>query len=145
MRTSSIIKLKNCLLSDIDYIHYEQKYETEHTIDVELLEKLLKKYKDLYYIFLKINILLYRFDTSNLNDELKDYRHYQGKVYRIDDLDIILRHYYGNYKRCRCVIEIMISEKLVPQNERELLEKILNNVLEDQIRPTFDYEVFSNE
>lgn len=145
MRTSPIIKLKQYLLCDPDYIKYEELFENEHIVDKKLLVTLFNGYKDLYYIFLKINIFLYRFDTSNLNNELKDYKHYKGKVYRIDDLDVILRHYYRYYKRCQCAIKILISDKLVPQNEIELLEKIINNPLEEQIRPTFDYEVFSNE
>ena len=35
----------------------------------------------------------------------------------------------------------MIKDKLVPINERKLLEMIMNNPMEEQIRPTFDYEV----
>lgn len=138
MRVSPIIKLKNNLLDDTDYIHYEEIYNKENAIDKDLLVKLLEKHHDLYYTFLKMNLFLYRFSTKGLNDELKDFKHYKGKSYRINDLSCILGFYYNHYSMFVETIKVMISNKLVPRNEVQLLEKIINNPREEQIRPTFD-------
>ena len=95
----------------------------------------------MYYVFLKINLFIYRFDIKCLNNDLKDFKRCKGKVYYIDDLDCVLRFYYSNYTRNQRVFKIMIKDKPVPQTERKLLEMIVNNPSEEQIRPTFDYEV----
>lgn len=141
MTVSPIIVLKNNLLLDEDYIKFEEIYKNENIIDKDLLIKLLDKHHNLYYMFLKINILLYEFDIKGLNNDLKEFKRYKGKVYYIDDLDCVLRFYYANYTRNQSVFKIMIKYKLVPLNERKLLEMIMNNPMEEQIRPTFDYEV----
>lgn len=56
MRVSTTIKLKNEFISDIDFIHYQDTYNNQNVIDKDLLVKLLEKYHDLYYIFLKMNL-----------------------------------------------------------------------------------------
>ncbi len=142
MRTSPIINLKNNLLLDEDYFKYnEMIYKNEHVIDKDLLVKLLNKHFDLYYTFLKINLFIYRFEIKGLNKELKDFKHYKGKNYYIDDLDCILRFYYRNYPRCQSAMRKIIKYKLRPKNELKLLEMILNNPAEQQIRPVFDDEM----
>ena len=138
---SPIIELKNNLLLDEDYIKFEEIYKKENIVDKDLLIKLLDKHHDLFYMFLKINILLYEFDIKGLNNDLKEFKRYKGKVYYIDDLDCVLRFYYSNYTRNQSVFKMMIKDKLVPLKERKLLEMIMNNRMEEQIRPTFDYEV----
>lgn len=69
MRVSTTIKLKNEFISDIDFIHYQDTYNNQNVIDKDLLVKLLEKYHDLYYIFLKMNLWLYHFKISGLNDD----------------------------------------------------------------------------
>lgn len=139
MTTSPIMELKNTLLLDEDYIKFEEIYKNENIVDKELLIKLLDKHHDLYYTFLKINLFIYRFNINGLNNDLKDFKHYNGKMYYIDDLDCILRFYYAHYTRNQRIFKIMIKDKLVPLKERKLLEMIMNNPMEEQIRPTFDY------
>lgn len=145
MRISPIIRLKNNLLTDIDYIKYEEIYSKESVIDKNLLVQLLNKHHDLYYVFLKMNIFLYRFDTKCLNDELKDFSHYKKTVLRIDDLSHILGLYYCHYSMFIETIKVMISDNLVPKNEVKILKMIINNPKEEQIRPTFDYEDMKDE
>jgi hypothetical protein len=141
MTISPIIELNNNLLLDEDYIKFEEIYKNENIIDKDLLIKLLDKHHDLYYTFLKINLFIYRFDIKGLNSDLKDFKRYKGKVYYIDDLDYVLKFYYSNYTRNQSVFKMMIKDKLVPLKERKLLEMIMNNPMEEQIKPTFDYEV----
>ena len=63
MGVSKVMRLKRELLDDEDYIRFEETYNKNETIDTELLIKLLNKHLDLYHVFLKLNILLYGFDT----------------------------------------------------------------------------------
>ena len=132
MTISPIIELNNNLLLDEDYIKFEEIYKNENIIDKDLLIKLLDKHHDLFYMFLKINILLYEFDIKGLNNDLKEFKRYKGKVYYIDDLDCVLRFYYSNYTRNQSVFKMMIKDKLVPLKERKLLEMIMNNPMEEQ-------------
>ncbi len=138
---SPITNLKNNLLLDEDYVKYDEIYKNEHVIDKDLLIKLLNKHFDLYYTFLKINLFIYRFEIKGLNKELKDFKHYKGKNYYIDDLDCILRFYYNNYPRCRSAMRKIIKYKLRPKNELKLLGMILSVPAEEQIRPVFDDEM----
>ena len=80
MAMSPIIELKNNLLLDEDYIKFEEIYKKENIVDKDLLIKLLDKHHDLFYMFLKINILLYEFDIKGLNNDLKEFKRYKGKV-----------------------------------------------------------------
>lgn len=80
MRISPVIKLVDDLHNDEDYLRYNEIYSTERVIDKDLLIKLLDKYFDLYYAFLKMNIFLYRFDTKKLNKELQDFLRYKENI-----------------------------------------------------------------
>ena len=46
---------------------------------------------------------------TGLNDELKDFNHYKGKPYRIDDLSHILGLYYHHYNMFVETIKVIIS------------------------------------
>ena len=83
-------KLMENLLNDDEYKQYINTYKEESYVNKDMLDSLLKRYLDLYYIFLKINILLYRYDTKSLNKELKDYKHYKGNTLYVDDIDIVV-------------------------------------------------------
>lgn len=145
MRKSSIIKLKNNLLEDKDYIKYKEIYKNEHFIDKDLLVVLLERYLDLYYVFLKINILLYKYDTKNLDKELQDFLHYKGKNIHVDDLDSIFRFYYKNFSMCHRTIEKIITYKIRNKNEIELLKQILERPFEKELSVFFEYKVVPNE
>lgn len=145
MRVSPTIKLKNEFISDIDFIHYQDTYNNQNVIDKDLLVKLLEKYHDLYYIFLKMNLWLYHFKISGLNDDLNDVTHYKNTMFRIDDLSHILGLYYRHYSMFVETFKLMISNNLIPKSEIKLLEMIINNPREEQIRPTFDFEVKDDE
>ena len=96
---SLVTELKNSLINDINYIKYDEIYKNENIIDKDLLIKLLEDHLDFYIVFLKLNIFLWRYDTRYTNKELKDYKHYKGKILRIDDIDTMFRYYYRNYNR----------------------------------------------
>lgn len=140
MRISRVMKLGIDLVDDNDYIEFEKSYNQNKIIDKKLLIKLLNKHLDLYNAFLKMNIFLYGFDTKELNEDLQDFLHYKGKNYHIDDLSIIMRFYFKHYSMFITSIEEIIDSNLRPQNEINLLKKIINNPREEKIRPTFDYD-----
>ncbi len=142
---SQIIGLGQKMLSDTDFIKYEQQYKAKNTIDIGLLMTLLDKYKDLYSVFLKINILIYGYSTKELDDELRDYLHYKGNNYYVDDLDIILRHYYKNYDRCRKALKMIVTCGLRPLKEINLLKEIINRPIEKEIMAIWNDEVLSVE
>jgi len=75
MGVSKVMRLKRELLDDEDYIRFEETYNKNEAIDTELLIKLLNKHLDLYHVFLKLNILLYGFDTKELSEDLQDFLH----------------------------------------------------------------------
>ena len=88
---------------------------------------MLNDYKDLYYIFLKSFIYLYfKTDIKNLSKELQNYQYIGNRKIYLDDVDMVLRHYYYNYTRCRKCIKAIIQNKLRPQNEIGLLKQIYN-------------------
>lgn len=140
MRISRVMRLNEELLKDSDYIKFEETYNKNEVIDKELLVKLLNKHLDLYNVFLKMNIFLYGFDTKELSKDLQDFLHYKGKKYYIDDLGVILRFYFKHHSMFIKSIKEIIDSKLRPQNEIDLLKRIINNPREEKIRPTFDYD-----
>lgn len=145
MRISRVMRLNEKLLNDSDYLKFEKTYNKNKVIDKELLVKLLNKHLDLYNMFLKINISLYGFDTKELNKDLQDFLRYKGKKYYIDDLIVILGFYFKHHSMFIKSIEKIIDSKLRPQNEINLLKKIINNPREERIKITFDYANKSNE
>ena len=52
-------KLMENLLNDDEYKQYINTYKEESYVNKDMLDSLLKKHLDLYYLFLKINILLF--------------------------------------------------------------------------------------
>ena len=138
MATSPIIELKDNLLLDEDYISMCKRYEIKHTMDIGLLVKLLKRYEDLYVMFLKINVFVFGYETKGLNKELQDYVHYKGKNYYINDLETILRCYYSNYDRCRKILKVIVTCRLMPLDEINILKKILDRPVENEIKAFFD-------
>ena len=71
---SSISKrLLDKLFQDKEYQEYIYEYENKNSINLDKLESLLNNHIDLYRLFLKVNIFLYRYDTKLLEDDLKDF------------------------------------------------------------------------
>lgn len=123
---NQVKKLMEDLLNDEEYKQYMNIYKEENYVNKDMLDSLLKKHLDLYYIFLKINILLYRYDTKSLNKELKDYQHYKGNTLYVDDIDIVMNYYFNNYPRCKRELNKIITYKLRPISERKILKQIID-------------------
>ena len=125
------------LVVDKRYNDYCIKYKNTYTIDIDVLKELLVDYKDFYYLFLKSFIFLYyRNNIKHLNKDLQNY-YYTGKIkITLDDIYVVLKHYYSNYNRCRKVISIIISNRLRPNAELKLLKEIYN--IEQSIVPNIE-------
>lgn len=132
---NEVKKLMEDLLNDEEYKQYISIYKEERYVNKDILESLLKRHLDLYYIFLKINILLYRYDTKSLNKELKDYKHYRGNTLYVDDIDIVMDYYYNNYPRCKKELSKIITYKLRPISERKILKQIIERQSNEEFKP----------
>ena len=132
---NEIKKLMEDLINDEEYKEYISIYKEESYVNKDMLDSLLKKHLDLYYIFLKINILLYRYETKSLNKELKDYKHYRGNTLYVDDIDIVMDYYYNNYPRCRRELSKIITYKLRPMTERKILKQIIDRQPSEEFKP----------
>lgn len=145
MKRNFVAKLYDSLLEDENYKKYCKIYEEEKYIDLDLLKSLLEKHHELYYIFLKIHILLYFSKEDkimkNLNKDLKDYYYSNGRILRLDDIDLILRHYYTNFSRCGATILKIIRYNLVSKVEKQLLTLINSKSIKEQIIPIVDDEI----
>ena len=139
-----VFDLGQQLLLDSDYIEYVKLYDEKKIIERQRLIRILDKYEVLYIIFLKINILIYNYDTSGLNNELKDYLHFKGGNYYIEDLSVILKYYSWNYSRCRKTLKTIIVNKLRPVSEIRILKKIVERPISDEIISFFDDENLIN-
>lgn len=128
-------KLMENLLNDDEYKQCINTYKEESYVNKDMLDSLLKRYLDLYYIFLKINILLYRYDTKSLNKELKDYKHYKGNTLYVDDIDIVMNYYFNNYPRCKKELSKIITYKLRPMSERKILKQIIDRQPSEEFKP----------
>ena len=126
------------MLSSSEYKKYIEIYKNKKYIDKYLLEILLNKYLDLYYLFLKVNILLYRYDNKHLRNELQDYTHYNGNMLYLDDIDIIMKYYYNNYSKCKSELRKIIEYKLRPNSELKIIDKILNRDITKEIIPIYN-------
>ncbi len=132
---NEIKKLMENLLNDEEYKEYISIYKEESYVNQDMLDSLLKKHLDLYYIFLKINILLYRYETKSLNKELKDYKHYRGNTLYVDDIDIVMDYYFNNYSRCKKELSKIITYKLRPMSERKILKQIIDRQPNEEFKP----------
>lgn len=139
------MRLKNNLLADKDYIKFKEIYNRKKIVDKKLLIKLVDSHFDLYYIFLKMNTFIFGYNTKYLNRELQDFLHYKGKELRIDDLDIIFRLYYKKFSMYRCSIMKIITYKLRPNEELEILKKILSRPFKKELSVFFEYKVTLNK
>ena len=122
---SYCLSLYGKFCSDTDYIEYCNKYNKDGSIDIELVKKLLNKHKDLYHIFLKIQVVLYYRDIRDTDEEFYDCYHINGNKILLSDIDILVRnHYYVYFDRCKKCIESIITSKLVPKNELDILRLV---------------------
>lgn len=132
---NEVKKLMENLLNDEEYKEYISLYKEENYVNKDMLDSLLKRHLDLYYIFLKINILLYRYDTKSLNKELKDYKHYRDNTLYVDDIDIVMDYYFNNYSRCKKELSKIITYKLRPMSERKILKQIIDRQPSEEFKP----------
>ena len=113
-------------LNSKTYEMYYNFYCTKKYINKNLLQQLLNENKDLYYIFLKINITLYHYNTRNLNRDLKNHLKHKGKKLYINDVFNVMNYYYSNFSMCQKAIKKIIYLKLVPNSEIKLLKLIIS-------------------
>ncbi len=145
MGVSPVMKLKNNLLEDKNYMQYKNLFKSKKIIDKNLLIKILDTHLDFYILFLKMNIFIYGYDTKKLNKELQDFLNYKNKNLRIDDLEIIFREYYKNFSMYRRSLETIIIYKLRNKNEINLLKQILNRPFEKELSAFFEYKIVPND
>lgn len=135
MKCASEIRLDR-LYSSETYKKYIDIYNKEQYVDTKLLKELFDEYKEIYDLFLKVNIFLYyRNDIKNLRKDLQDYTKLNGTTLYIEDIDLVIGYYCNNYVRCRTVIKKIIQNKWVSRNEINILKKILNRKLSEEIKP----------
>ena len=115
------------------YKKYVEEYNSNNRIDIELLKEFLKEYRELFDIFLKVNILIYRYPTEQLRISLKEYTKHNGRNLYMDDMCIISNHYISNYVRCKKAIKTIIQNKLVCNSEVQLLKKIYSRNEDEEI------------
>ena len=111
------------------YKQYVEYYDKNHCINIDLLKKLYFDNQDLYIIFFKINVVLYRYDYKELGICTMHNNH---NLY-VTDIDVILKHYIGNYDRCRNAIKCLISQSLVSKSDVSILKQILSRDKEKEI------------
>ena len=111
------------------YKQYVEYYDKNHCINIDLLKKLYFDNQDLYIIFLKINVVLYRYDYKELGICTM---HNNRNLY-VTDIDVILKHYISNYDRCRNAIKCLISQSLVSKSDVSILKQILSRDKEKEI------------
>ena len=128
---SSISKrLLDKLFQDKEYQEYINEYESTSKINLDKLESLLNNHIDLYRVFLKINIFLYRYDTKLLEENLKDFSQLNGTTLRLDDIDTVMDYYFNNYKRCKKELHRICINQLRPPAENRIINKIINRKIE---------------
>ena len=143
MRNSYVKKIYNDLINDENYIKYCKIYKEDLYIDLDLVKLLLEKHHELYYAFLKINILFYFNDkklTKKLNKDLMDLKHINERILKLDDVELILKHYHTNYTRCRSCIMKIVEYEIVSKVEQEVLLLIYGKDIKDLILPILENE-----
>ena len=111
------------------YKQYVEYYDKNHCINIDLLKKLYFDNQDLYIVFLKINVVLYRYDY----EELGICTMHNNRNLYVTDIDVILKHYISNYDRCRNAIKCLISHSLVSKSDVSILKQILSRDKEKEI------------
>lgn len=135
MKCASEIRLDR-LYSSETYKKYIDIYNKEQYVDTKLLKELFDEYKEIYDLFLKVNIFLYyRNDIKHLRKDLQDYTKLNGTTLYVEDIDLVIGYYCDNYVRCRTVIKKIIQNKWVSKNEINILKKILNRDINEEIKP----------
>lgn len=134
-------KLLDELFSDKEYQEYISEYENTSKINLDKLESLLNNHFDLYKLFLKTNILLYRYDTKLLEEDLKDFSQLNGETLYLDDADIIMKYYISNYKRCKDELHRICIHHWRPPAENRIINKIINRKMEKEIKDVPESEL----
>lgn len=128
-------ELINKLLNSDTYKKYDKIYKDKNYVDPQLLKQLLLEHYDLYELFLKANIILYKYETKGLKKSFDDCYYHNGKRLFLEDVYNVLLYYYSHYSRCQTVLKKMIQLKLVPMSERKILKLILNRDISKELIP----------
>lgn len=132
---SSISKrLLDKLFQDKEYHEYIYEYENKNSINLDKLESLLNNHIDLYRLFLKVNIFLYRYDTKLLEDDLKDFSQLNETTLCMDDIYTIMDYYFNNYKRCKDELHRICILHWRPPAENRIINKIISRKIEKEIK-----------
>lgn len=126
-------ELLSNLLKDEEYVKYIEDYNKTGHINNNLLDNLFEKYYNLYRLFMKMNILLYRYDTPLLDEDLKDYNQIDGKSLFIIDLDNIMKYYINNYNRCKDALKRLYLYRKTSPAERRIIRKIINRKIDEEL------------
>lgn len=135
-------KLLDELFNDKEYQEYISEYENTSKINIDKLESLLNNHFDLYRLFLKTNILLYRYDTKLLDEDLKDFSQLNGETLYLDDADNIMKYYISNYKRCKDELHRICIHHWRKAAENRIINKIINRKTEKEIRDVPESELY---
>ena len=125
-------ELINKLLDSDTYKEYDKIYKDKNYVDPQLLKQLLLEHHDLYELFLKANIILYKYETKGLKKSFDDCYYHNGNRLFLEDVYNVLLYYYS---RCKTVLKKMIQLKLVPISERKILKLILNRDISKELIP----------
>ena len=133
-------KLLDELFNDKEYQEYISEYENTSKINIDKLESLLNNNFDLYRLFLKTNILLYRYDTKLLDEDLKDFSQLNGETLYLDDADNIMKYYISNYKRCKDELHRICIHHWRKAAENRIINKIINRAKSKEYKLPNDNE-----
>lgn len=128
-------ELINKFLDSDTYKEYDKIYKDKNYVDPQLLKQLLLEHHDLYELFLKANIILYKYETKGLKKSFDDCYYHNGNRLFLEDVYNVLLYYYSHYSRCKTVLKKMIQLKLVPISERKILKLILNRDISKELIP----------
>lgn len=134
-------KLLDELFNDKEYQEYISEFENTSKINLDKLKLLLNNHFDLYKLFLKTNILLYRYDTKLLEDDLKDFSQLNGETLYLDDADTVMNYYINNYKRCKDELHRICIHHWRPPAEKRIINKIINRKIEKEIKDVPESEL----
>ena len=124
-------KIIDTLKSDMWFRMYVNHYESENEINIKLLSRLVEKYHKLLEVFYKVNIMMIGIKNipclNKLDDNTRDVNHQESKDLTLNDIQIVFDLIDINPILYEKTIRAIIENKLVPEEEIQLLEIIENN------------------
>lgn len=126
-------ELLNNLFQDREYKNYIDEYKKKSNIKLDKLKIIFNKHYDLYRLFIKINIFLYRYNTKLLDEDLQDFSQLNGRTLNLMDVDIIMKYYINNYKRCKKKLHRIAINHWVPPSEKRIINMIISRKIDNEI------------